>query len=92
MFDLFRKDMFGIEIKTDESMTETVWEFPVDKYVEYGPEDMWWAVKCGFGRWVTRPLNSVYEMNMGFRKVFICHPAMLAKIKAAMPPSIACYG
>ncbi len=25
--------------------------FPYDRFVEYGPEDIWWAEPHGFGRW-----------------------------------------
>lgn len=30
--------------------TEKYWEFPQERFVEYGPEDEWWARKYGFGQ------------------------------------------
>ncbi len=33
----------------DVKLTKKKWVFPYDKYIEYGPEDEWWARKQGFG-------------------------------------------
>lgn len=29
--------------------TVPVWVYPRDRFIEYGPEDEWWARKLGFG-------------------------------------------
>ncbi len=74
---------FGIPITLSEYLTETVWEFPEDKYVEYGPEDLWWAIPNKFGRWVTRPIG---PFQVGNR--FVIHPQMWEQLKVRVPPMV----
>ena len=41
----------GLQVVTSEHMTDGLkWEFPYDRFVEYGKEDEWWAIKIGFGK------------------------------------------
>lgn len=47
--------LLGMEVHESHFAMVTVWEFPKDRFVEYGPEDEWWARKVGFGREVSRP-------------------------------------
>lgn len=76
--DLFRWDnLANLQVVTDDQLTERVWEFPEDKFIEYGPEDLWWAVKYGFGRWVDKPIYKVYQIG----SVLIMHPDILYQIK-----------
>lgn len=52
----------GIKVIVDDSVqSNKKWVFPYDKYIQYGPEDLWWAVPWGFGRWVNTP--AAYEIN-----------------------------
>jgi hypothetical protein len=39
------------------------WEFPYDRFIEYGPEDEWWARKWGFGKEVDYTKPVAYEMK-----------------------------
>ncbi len=68
-------DLNGIPVTVSEFAVTKEWEFPKDRFVEYGPEDLWWAVKCGFGRWVTRP----GVMNVG--GVLVVHPSIWEAVK-----------
>jgi hypothetical protein len=85
-------DFEHIEVTTSEYMDHRHWQFPHKRFVEYGPEDEWWAVKYGYGFWVGR--NAIVIMDadkfhdelfgsLGFDvpgmrgKKIICHPAML---------------
>jgi hypothetical protein len=38
------------KITTTTTRRETVWQFPADPFVQYGPEDEPWARALGFGR------------------------------------------
>jgi hypothetical protein len=42
--------MIAGQVRKLEFITkQKVWVFPPDRFVQYGPEDEWWARKYGFG-------------------------------------------
>lgn len=62
----------GINLKVDNNIPEgKKWIFPKDKYIEYGPEDEWWAIPWGFGHWQRKPVAYQVELNGKF--VIICN-------------------
>jgi hypothetical protein len=58
-------------------MTNRVWEFPKDRFVEYGPEDLSWAKACNYGRWVTKPMHTAYRVL----DTLVMHPELWDRIK-----------
>ena len=56
--------------------------FPYDRFVEYGPDDMWWAEPHGFGRW--RPcVTSVDGMIADVNIDPPCNALIVARLKVA---------
>lgn len=51
------------------SVSVPCWEFPKHRFVEYGPEDEWWARQCGFGKAVTRVKESLHFPRAVITKV-----------------------
>jgi len=62
-----------MNIKTSIYVPKERWEFPYDRYIEYGPEDLWWAVKYGFGKYV--PLYYIVGNEI------LMHPDVLEILK-----------
>lgn len=69
--------LHGLKVVTDDSMTETVWVFPQDRFVEYEPKDEWWCRKYGIGHEVTRPRAEAVQVG----DTLVMHPQMWEKLK-----------
>lgn len=67
----------GFPVILDKYMTENVWEFPYDKYIEYGNEDLWWAIPWGFGKFVEKPKSEIMKVG----NQLVMHPEMWDKLK-----------
>lgn len=78
--------LFGIPLIIDENIPGP-WEFPKDRFVEYGPEDEWWARKYGFGREL-KGKPSCYKIGnkLVCNQAFI-HSLMPRAAKAEIKPS-----
>lgn len=62
----------GIKLIVDNDIPQgQKWVFPKDKYIEYGPEDEWWAIPWGFGHWQRKPVAYQVELNGEF--VVVCN-------------------
>lgn len=62
----------GIKLIVDDNIPESKkWIFPYDKYIEYGPEDEWWAIPWEFGHWKTKPV--AYQIRLNGENVVICN-------------------
>lgn len=70
----------GVEVSDFVPAKTTAWEFPRDRFIEYGPEDEWWARKLGFGRPVRRAC--AYQVAT----TFFVHPDVYAHLVAALKP------
>ncbi len=63
------------------------WIFPETPYVQYGPEDLWWAVKYRFGKWGPyKPCAFLIRENE-----WIIHPSIAEAIRK-QTPSLTVYG
>lgn len=60
----------GLRIVTAWYLTETVFQFPQHRFVEYDESDIWWLDKYGYGKWVTVPSKTAYHMG----DTLIMHP------------------
>lgn len=67
----------GLRVVLDRCMESSEWEFPYDRFIEYGKEDLWWAIPQGFGRWVMKPWDKAYRVGDSI----VMHPAMWDKLK-----------
>lgn len=65
-----------LDVCLDKSMTETKYQPPKERFVEYGPEDAWLAV-YGIGRMVEVPSPAIYRIG----KKLVMHPATWDRIK-----------
>jgi hypothetical protein len=68
-------DLLGFRIYASQFATKQVWVFPADRFVEYGPEDEWWAIKCGFGHWEDKPCAVQIGQDL------IMHPSLIEAIR-----------
>lgn len=70
----------GFPVSLDSLMTESVWEFPYDKYIEYGNEDLWWAIPWGFGKFVEKPKAEIIRIG----DHLVMHPEIWKKLKTEL--------
>lgn len=83
-------DLYGVRVVVDADITELpVWEFPKERFVEYGPEDESWCRCFGFGKEVRKP--ACYEIN----GTLYVHPQIyqkFQKLPVVNPPhSLLCW-
>jgi len=68
-------NLFGIKFVIDDNIgIHKKWVFPYDRFIEYGPEDEWWAIKDGFGHWEERRKPECYQRNVCGEWVYFCNP------------------
>lgn len=67
--------LMGVKLILDDNLPKP-WQFPYDKFIQYGPEDEWWARKWGFGKEVDGPVCIRYKDK------YICNTLFL---EALMP-------
>lgn len=60
----------GLQVVFDETLVEPVWEFPKERFVEYGPEDECWARRIGFGREILKPSPEAHRIG----RTLVIHP------------------
>lgn len=69
----------GVEVIVDPLAVTRPWIFPKERFVEYGPEDEWWARKYGFGH------EGEYEptaFNVG--GTIVVHPHILKRMREVL--------
>lgn len=69
----------GMEVIPCDWMTEQVFDYPQDPFIEYGHEDIWWLTKYEGRRWKTVPKSEAIAVD----GKLMMHPAMIDKFMAA---------
>lgn len=70
----------SLNVILDKNLTEDKFIYPQERFVEYGPEDIWWLEKYGFGHWEKVPSNTAYQVD----NTILIHPVMWDKINEAL--------
>lgn len=77
----------GTPVYSSEAAVRTEWHFPERRFVEYGPEDEWWARKYGYGH-AGPPIPCAYRMKERRGFVFVVHPSLLDRLRVEMLPAV----
>jgi hypothetical protein len=72
--------LYGLKVVLDDTMTETVWVFPQDRFVEYEPKDEWWCRRYGIGHEETRPRAEAVRVG----DVLYAHPTTFERISLSI--------
>lgn len=74
--------LYGIPIYKNDYLPRYMkrWEFPYDKYIEYGPEDEIWSRPINFGRLIETTDLLFYIIDRMYFKNYI-HPILNTKNK-----------
>lgn len=67
--------MFGLRVTVSEYALVRRWVFPVERFVQYGPEDERWCRYFGIGHEVTEP--GAYQVG----DTLVVHPVVWAALE-----------